>query len=69
MKLWGGKLKSHSRRGKESGTFVAILFFFFSILRDNTGALIGVMMRGAQKLSPGGGISRTLSSQDASAFN
>lgn len=65
MKLWSGKLKSHSRRG-ESGTFVVILF---SIIWDNTGALIGVMIRRPQKVSPGGGISRTSSSQDGPAFN
>lgn len=62
MKLWGRKLKSHSRRG-ERGTFVVILFS--SIIGDNRGALIGVLMRRAQKVFPGEGICRSLASQKA----
>lgn len=66
MKLWGGKLKSHSRRG-ECGTFVVILFS--SIIVDNRGALIGVLMRRPQKIFPGEGICRSLASQDRPVFN
>lgn len=67
MKLWGGKLKSHSRRG-EYGTFVVILFFY-SIIGDNRGALIGVLMRRPQKIFPGEGICRRLAAEDRPVFN